>query len=326
MPIRSLRLSAPVQIAGEQARNGRSPTEENTPSSPVVVHRPTMRVVDGLHRLCTALLRNKEKVEVVFVDGTVEGAFVRAAQLNAGDRTPLPHTDRMAEATRIIERHPQWSDRRIAEAAGTSPATVASLRSRCTGPDVRLDSRMGRDGRVRPLNAAERRRHAAEIILDRPEASLREIAAATGIAVATARDVRERLRLGADPVPAKLRGAERRDASGAEAQEGDDTEARAHDEVPRALGRLPASGAAAPSVVPNLRRDPSLRFTEAGRTILQLLSAQSLDAAKRRRLADAVPSHRVSDVARAARRCAEQWLEFAREIELRAAEHRPQAG
>ncbi|WP_369391564.1 hypothetical protein AB5J72_31095 [Streptomyces sp. CG1] len=69
--------------------------------------------------------------------------------------------------------------------------------------------------------------------------------------------------------------------------------------------------------MPNLCRDPSLRLTEPGRTLLHPLTAQSLDSGTWRWLATGVPVHRRADVVRAARRCAEQWLQFAGEPELR---------
>ncbi|MFI9203896.1 ParB N-terminal domain-containing protein [Streptomyces sp. NPDC053048] len=284
------------RLAGENTRHTRALALTAADAlPPVVVHRPTMRIVDGTHRHRAALLRGDARIEVRFVDGTPQDAFVLAVRLNTGHGLPLTHEDRTAAAARILVSHPHWSDRRIAAVTGIS-ASVVAQRRRSIGRDKGLSARTGRDGRVRPLNAADGRRRAVQYITDRPGASLREIAQVAGVAVATARDVRERLRHGEDPVPAKLRAAER--GSGPET----------HEPCER--------GAAA------MRRDPSLRFSESGRMLLRLLSFRSLDGDKLRWLVDSVPPHRTADVARAARRCAEQWLTFAREVERRGMEKR----
>ncbi len=76
----------------------------------------------------------------------------------------------------------------------------------------------------------------------------------------------------------------------------------------------------------NMRRDPSLRFTESGRTLLHLLTSHSLAPDKWRWLAEGVPTPRAADVARSARRCGELWLQFARELERRGVGNRGKAG
>src|SRR5262249_40555932 len=108
---------------------------------------------------------------------------------------------RAAAAVRIIRSSPQWSDRAIARAAGLSDKTVASIRRRATAEIPHLADRIGRDGRIRPVSPAIGRRMAGDYIAQHPEAAIREIAARAGIPPGTARDVRERLRNGLDPVP-----------------------------------------------------------------------------------------------------------------------------
>ncbi|MFD8998792.1 hypothetical protein ACFVZS_29350, partial [Streptomyces abikoensis] len=190
-------------------------------------------------------------------------------------------------------------------------------------PAAPTTTRTGRDGRVRPLNAADGRRRAGALIAARPEASLREIAHDAGIAVGTARDVRLRLALGQDPVPKKLRDAERRD-TGAVPSMG---------AVP-SVGAVPSMGDGASAVVApvaapspagdgssslsRLRTDPSLRLTEGGRILLRLLNAHAMGGDRWRRLLDAVPAHRRQTVAQAARHCAASWLRFASELERQA--------
>ncbi|WP_424890355.1 ParB N-terminal domain-containing protein [Streptomyces sp. XH2] len=284
-----------------------------TPLPPIVVHRPTMRIVDGMHRVQAAVLRGEESVEVQYVDGSAEDAFVLAVRLNAEHGMPLSRRDRVAAAERIIRSHAHWSDRRIAEVTGLSPGTVASLRSGSTAQIDQGKARTGRDGRSRPVDSAVGRRRAVQVIAARPDASLREIAQEAGIAPATARDVRQRIREGKDPVPPKLRNAvQRADAPGRRAARG---QVRA-EEADRGAREQPepvviqATGQFA-----NLRRDPSLRFSEAGRVLLQLLVANELDDERWRWLMRAVPAHRYADIAQAARLCGDRWLSFAEALE-----------
>jgi len=102
--------------------------------------------------------------------------------------------ERETAAQRILELVPSWSDRRIAVVSGLSPKTVARLRSRATVDSAQLRARLGRDGRLRPVDPAEVRRRAAEVVRKEPEASTRSIAARTGASQATVRDVRHRPR------------------------------------------------------------------------------------------------------------------------------------
>ncbi|MFD0433138.1 ParB N-terminal domain-containing protein, partial [Streptomyces chartreusis] len=92
---------------------------------PIIVHRDSMRVIDGLHRLRAAQLRGHSTIAVTFYDGTEADAFVLAVESNVRHGLPLSLPDRKRAAVRIIATHPQWSDRKIASVTGISPATVA---------------------------------------------------------------------------------------------------------------------------------------------------------------------------------------------------------
>ncbi|MBB4893158.1 ParB-like chromosome segregation protein Spo0J [Streptomyces olivoverticillatus] len=310
LPIAALLPADSPRLAGEDAQHVQALARLDTPLPPIVVHRASMRVVDGMHRLRAARLRGDERIAARFFDGSDEDAFVYAVRVNILHGLPLTQAERAAAAERIIRTHPQWSDRLIASAAGLAASTVASLRKKVSDRAAQLNARTGRDGRVRPLNAAEGRRRACALIAAKPQASLREIADAAGIALGTARDVRLRIRQGQDPVPKKLRDAENRD-------------------VNRPVGRTTTTPAAAPPVappppvtdagpaLPRLRKDPSLRLTEGGRALLHLLSSHP-GGERTRRLLESVPAHRRTAVAQAARACAESWLRFASELERRA--------
>lgn len=314
LPLASLLPAASPRLAGEDPRHVQAIARLDSPLPPIVVHRATLRVVDGMHRLRAARLRGDERIAVRFFEGSEEDAFVHAVRANTRPGgLPLTRADRSAAAERIIRSHPHWSDRLIASAAGLAASTVASLRRRTGHPAAPTTTRTGRDGRVRPLNAADGRRRAGALIAARPEASLREIAHDAGIAVGTARDVRLRLALGQDPVPKKLRDAERRDADVVTSPVGAATSA-----VAVATPVAAAAAGDGSSSLSRLRMDPSLRLTEGGRVLLRLLNAHAMGGDRWRRLLEAVPAHRRQTVAQAARHCAASWLRFATELERRA--------
>lgn len=309
VPIGSLLPADSPRLAGETAEHARALADSQAPLPPIVVHRATMRVVDGMHRLRAAVLRGDEYIEASLVDGTDEEVFVLAVELNAQHGLPLSRQDRTAAAIRIIESHPHWSDRRIASVTGLSPGAVGNLRTRAAVPELGL--RTGRDGRSRPVNGAAGRIAASKAIAEFPDAPLREIAHQAGVALATARDVRNRMRLGQDPVPPKLRlaaGHLTRDAAPESAPP-----------APLEPDRtLPApAGVLSETVLARMRRDPSLRMSQAGRELLHLLASHLLTDEQRQDLAAGVPAHRAADVANAARLCADRWLQFASDMEVR---------
>ncbi|RAJ67249.1 MULTISPECIES: ParB/RepB/Spo0J family partition protein, partial [unclassified Streptomyces] len=190
------------RIDGEDGERVRQLAELEAPLPPVLVHRATLRVIDGMHRVRAARLRGDDTIEAEFFDGGDTDAFALAVRLNIAHGLPLTQADRAAAAERLLRARPSWSDRRIAAGTGLSAGTVAAVRRRSTAQDEQLNTRVGRDGRVRPLRAAEGRLRASQVIAANPGATLREIAAVAGIATATAKDVRDRMRQGRGPLPA----------------------------------------------------------------------------------------------------------------------------
>ncbi|MCX5410012.1 ParB/RepB/Spo0J family partition protein (plasmid) [Streptomyces sp. NBC_00335] len=304
---------------------------------PILVDRRTMRVVDGMHRLRAARLRGDESIEAEFLDGGAEELFALAVKLNLENGLPLSQADRMAATVRVLRAWPEWSDGRIAVQVGLSATTVSVIRRRSAVPGGQSDVRVGRDGRVRSVRAAyEGRLRASRLIATDPGASLRTIADRAGIATSTAKDVRDRILKGEDPLPPKAQAARARaaEARAARAHASGEPGPAPHGPAPhgpglraapagervreaagRGFGALPA--AAGGPVLSEMRKDPSMR-SEAGRMLLQLLAAHPIgDEATWRRLALAVPAHRAAALARAARRCADHWLRFAEELEAK---------
>lgn len=303
LPLDALQLADSPRTTGVDAEHVRKLARLGTPLPPIVVHWPTLRVVDGVHRVHAIRLRGETHIDVCYFEGSVEDAFIEAVRLNTSRGLPLTRADRAAAVLRILETHPEWSDRLIASAAGVTAGTVGAVRNRSTAQREQLNTRKGKDGRLRPVDPAEGRRRAGVLLTERPDASLRRIAADAGIALATARDVRERMRRGEDPVPHRFR------EPGVPAVPSGPAR-------PKTEGVSGAADADLDVVVTGLRKDPSLRLAEAGRALLQMLSVPLLLRGDRtRQLVEAVPGHRIASVVRAARGCAQWWLEFAEQLE-----------
>jgi len=306
LPLDELRFSDSPRTEGVDTGHVQKLARIAGPLPPIVVHRPTRCVVDGVHRVYAARLRGDDRIDVRYFDGTAEDVFLEAVRLNISRGLPLTQADRAAAVLRILGTHPQWSDRLIASAAGVTAGMVAAVRKRSTVQGEQLNAREGKDGRLRPVDPAEGRRRAGLLLAGRPDASLRQIAADAGVALATARDVRERMRRGEDPVPLRFRGPE----AAAE------TSGPARRKTTEAVSG--ATDADLGLLVARLRKDPSLRLTEAGRALLQMLSVPLIlhgDSAQQ--FVGAVPGHRTSSMVQAARGCAQRWLEFAEQLERR---------
>ncbi|MCH0561196.1 ParB-like nuclease domain-containing protein [Streptomyces sp. MUM 16J] len=293
-------------------------SEVDWPLPPILVRRSDMRVIDGMHRLLAAFLRGDEVIQVEFFEGSSEDAFLRAVEANIAHGLPLSQTDRRAAAARIIASHPEMSDRAIARASGLGAKAIASIRHRSTDVVPQLNARIGRDGRIRPLNSIEGRRRAAEVLAQNPDASLREVARLAGISPATVSDVRRRLKAG--ELPAAVRphgGAEHQAAPGDETSPADPGAlALTASAQPRRRERITRPVQADPAVLlEKLLRDPSLRLKEEGRHLLQLLRSNA--SAEWSGLTAAVPPHCGPLVGSLARQYAATWLEFAQYLEDR---------
>ncbi|MFF7231138.1 hypothetical protein [Streptomyces sioyaensis] len=341
VPISALDVSCPL-------RSGQDPEHIRTlamvdPSllPPILVHHPTMRVLDGTHRVQAERLRGGTQIRVEFFEGTEEECFVLAVRANVGHGLPLPLSDRKAAAARILRSYPQWSDRSIGEVSGLSPKTVGAVRRRSAEEDPRLNGvgRLGRDGRTHPSSVAEGRLYASKLIVERPHASLREIASSAGISLGTAQDVRKRLENGQDPVPAPRGGAHRAVAaapctpalswpiedgacgrdSGGVGRGGDGTED--HHPLPSSRRTVPdVRRPPLPERLRALKQDPALRSTDMGRALLRLLSSHEIPVTHWQALVGGVPPHCARAVADSAVECARIWQEFAREMTERVPE------
>jgi ParB-like chromosome segregation protein Spo0J len=290
---------------GEVAEHIQVLAESAGPLPPILVHRSTLRVIDGMHRLGAAILRGEDTIDVTFFDGDDGEAFVAAVKANIAHGMPLSLPDREAAAERLLARYPERSDRWIADVAGLSPGTIAAIRARVTTDGAEALARIGRDGKVRPLNSTDARRFASEIILDQPDASLRKVARICGLSPATVLDVRERLHRGEDPVPRRER-IRREGPASAGRRDRRPVRRDQHRDVETLLAIL--------------NRDPALRFNESGRVLLRWLSGAGRSAQNWRRIADSIPPHCAYLVAELAQRCAEELSSFADNLEREVSE------
>ncbi|MFG2723183.1 streptomycin biosynthesis regulator [Streptomyces sp. NPDC048416] len=299
--VASLLVADSPRLACEQTEYTRLLADGDAELPPIVVHTATMRVVDGMYRVRAASLRGQTTIAARFFDGSPEDAFVLAVEANTGHGLPLSLSERTTAAGRILATHPHLSDRAIASVTGLSAKTVGSQRRRLDGAEV--TTRIGRDGRARPVSCAEGRRIAARIIRDSPHASLRHVAQQSGVSPGTVRDVRARLSRGEDVVPGGRR-----------------TEGAA----PAPAGAAPVLAAFGPPETPagedlvdvfrGLCRDPSLRLTDNGRQMLRMVEMHLLDPQDWERVARSVPPHRAQMVSAMALECARLWNRFAHRV------------
>lgn len=307
VPIFSLLPGYSPRLAGENPEHVKLlAAAQDLP--PVLVHRRTMTVIDGMHRLRAAKLRGDETISVNFFEGDDKEAFLLSVHANIKHGLPLSLADREAAASRILSIYPQWSDRAVAAAAGLSPATVSAIRQRSFVPAEREGGRVGRDGRVRPVDGSAGRRRASEVIAMKPDAPLRAIAREAGVSVGTARDVRERLRAGRDPVLTSQPGTAKERGPSVEGA----VKAQRH-RVGNARQSIDWR-----SVRGNLSKDPAVKYAENGRAFVRWVDSHAIEPVEWCELIDAVPPHWRNSVAELARSCAVAWLEFAQELEQRA--------
>ncbi|MFJ9847860.1 ParB N-terminal domain-containing protein [Streptomyces sp. NPDC101150] len=284
IPLAALTVSNSPRIDGEDRDYTRALAESVETLPPILVHRPTLQVIDGVHRLRAAALRGHDHIAVRFFDGPEEDGYLLAIAVNVAHGMPLSIQDRIAAALRIFTSHPSWSNRAVGAVAGLSPAKVADLRRQQGGEAAQSKHRIGRDGRSRPVDVSQGRQRARELMEDFPDISLRQIAKQAGISAATVADVRNRMRRGESVVP--LRQPPAASATAAvlrEAVVGPVTRA-----LPPRPSRSPEDLA---QVLDSLRRDPSLRHSQSGRALLRILGACVALTRERKEVIATLPTH-----------------------------------
>jgi hypothetical protein len=281
----------------------------------ILVQKSGMRIIDGMHRVEVAKLRGEFAIRARIVDCSDEKALVLAVKSNTLHGLPLTRADRISSAKRILGTHPDWSDRKVAGIAGLSGKSIASLRNISVGGAQFDGKRLGRDGKRRPVVAAEGRLRAAEYVRAHPEASVRQIARETDVSLGTAHDVREKIRRGVDlrvaePSP---RGAQAGPASSPTSSPGSppvaDIRARAAAGTVRRL--------AWSAVADKLTGDPALRYTDGGRAFLRWMTQHAMRPDEWREFVDAIPERWLEEVHQTAVAMSEEWGQFANQLRWR---------
>lgn len=289
--LRSLRFANSPRLSGENVEHTRRLAEIGDPLPPIIVHRQSMRVLDGLHRVRAAQLRGQQTINASFFSGDDAAAFLLAVEANVTHGLPLSLPERKLAAARLVDSFPDRSDRSIATSTGLSDKTVAAVRSSAETP--RLDTRIGQDGRSRPVDVARRRILAARLLKSQPDASLRDIAKKAHISPATVLDVRRRLARGEDPVPP---GFTRGDSASPNR-----SSRRLAQQDPRV-------------VLESLIMDPQLISSEAGRELLRWLYSHAIRQAECDTLIETTPSHCTEIIAGLAQSYGETWQAFAKQL------------
>ena len=267
---------------------------------PILVHRPTMRVIDGFHRVAARESLGYKQIEAYVVDVSSDSAFVLGVEANIRHGLPLSLSERRAAAAIILRSHAHWSDRAIAGVTGLSAKTVRGLRCAAGQDEHMPDSRLGRDGRRRPRNPAAVRGVVAELLTANPGASLREIAATAGVSPGTVRNVKARLSQGEEVIPGH---------PGPFVNPGqhDQLSAADFDNQPNAVG----------AVLSKLSKDPALRMNAAGRKLLHWLHTHAIDPVESAAVANLTPDHCVDHRVELATRCSTNWAQIADELRQR---------
>jgi hypothetical protein len=305
--ISSLALDGSPRSAGENAEHIRALAQVDDRLPPIVVHQPSGQVIDGMHRVRAALLRGEATIEALIYPGGVADAFVLAVRMNTSHGLPLSLADRKAAALRIMVSHRQWSNRIVAAMTGLAASTVAGIRDRSTDRADQSNARLGQDGRVRPLDGAAGRLRAHRLLIEQPAASVRTIARAAGVSPSTVQDVRQRMAAGRDPLPPRQRMSATGPPGGTVAR----VERRASVTGPVVTGQEVSV------MLARLMRDPSLRFSDAGRFLLRWLDMNRAGMDGYEQIIQTVPEHCAGAVATLARGYAEAWQDFAGLLEGR---------
>ncbi len=289
IPLESLVLTGSPRSSGEDPRHTRRLLEAAGSLPPIVVHRTTMRVVDGFHRVQVARQLGMTEIAARLFDSDDESAFLLGITLNIGHGLPLARADRNAAADQLLRDHPEFSNRMIGSVVGLSDKTIAARRTVSTAENPQLTRRIGRDGRSRPSSSRQSQLAGNELPHE-IERALRATEEARGEHCGTRRETK--------PRRGRLRNEPR----------GSSTSSRA---------ASPDSAPPTALMIERLKSDPSIRQTEAGRTVLRMLTMQIGAAPIDDRLADGLPTHSLDIVARLAERRAEDLLTFANHLRRR---------
>lgn len=168
---------------------------------PILVWRAGLVLLDGHMRVEAALRDGRGFLPVTWFDGDADEALEAAATANAAHGLPLTATERKAALAALMQLAPQWSNRRLARAAGVSEAAVRQMR--CPGAlSTQVDTVVGADGKRYPLDGGLRSATAIALLQTCPEMSDRAIARSVGLSPTTVGKLRAKATATQPPGPA----------------------------------------------------------------------------------------------------------------------------
>src|SRR5438477_12197277 len=74
--VASLITADSPRLAGENIEHAHTLAQSDAAFPPIIVHRSSMRIIDGMHRLRAAILQGRDEIDVKFFDGSEKDAFV----------------------------------------------------------------------------------------------------------------------------------------------------------------------------------------------------------------------------------------------------------
>lgn len=284
---------------------------------PIVVHRPTMTVIDGAHRLEAARRAGRAKVAALFFDGSEDEALVLAVRANVAHGKPLTLGERRGAGAALLARFPGRSDRWIGHICGLSHSTVARLRSACPCPQGEEEAgavRTGMDGRRRALGGPGVAAGSTGPGRAGPDGAFRRPSGADG--------------------PGRFEGEERGEGSGrpngaagpggrGAAELGPSCSPR-RTTGERGTGHAPAAGSGTPptSSAPGILGDAALTSSPEMAGLLAWLERTAVERAEMEPFLAALPVSRTYDLADECRRRGRTWMAIADDVEHRGG-HRP---
>nr|WP_326701853.1 ParB N-terminal domain-containing protein [Streptomyces sp. NBC_01754] len=315
VPVTILAPADSPRLSGIDEAHARQLAEVYALLPPILVHRPTMRVIDGMHRVRAAIISGLDVIDAQFFDGDENEAFIQSVARNIAHGLPLSLADRKAAARRILAAFPAMPDRSVALYTGLDTKTVAEAR-RSAAPDSPPRAGTTGDGQARPPHPAPGHRAPTGATAHRPEPPPGAVAQEPGLSPVTVHDVRRHR--GEEPVPANRAGASFPQAPGLPdpVPTRGNTPGTGRRPARRVLRRpaRPQASRSSPDLLRSLAADPSLRNSEAGRTFLRWLHSHFFTDEAWRRQIEAVPPHCTDAVAEIALKCSDIWLRFAQEL------------
>ncbi|AYF77982.1 hypothetical protein D7D52_33870 [Nocardia yunnanensis] len=152
IPLDRLHIESLVRISGENPRHIDALAQVAGALPPIVVHRPSMTVIDGAHRVRAAQAAGAQWIDAMYFDGDEGEALLLAIRLNRRHGLPLSAADRKAAAKRALSLFPEWSNRMLGEMIGLPERTIAGIRRQ---PHVIGRVHWGRERRTEQRHAGQ---------------------------------------------------------------------------------------------------------------------------------------------------------------------------